>query len=125
VLFRAGVLARRPFSFGGVGLLRMSLVEVDHFFVNSGGGECFARQQLDRGDASLAHRGRTRCFPVSVPVFVVLQVFEYVAYIQEGVAIEADVDEGRLHAGEYPRHFSFVNAADKRELFFALDVDLN
>jgi hypothetical protein len=125
VFFRAVVLARGPFSFGGVGLLRMPLVEVEHFLVNSGGGECFARQQLNRGGAWVAHRGRTRCFPVSVPVFVVLKVFEYVAYIQEGVAIEADVDKRRLHAGEYPRHFSFVNAADKRELFFALDVDLN
>jgi hypothetical protein len=125
VFFRAVVLARGPFSFRGVGLLRMSLIEVDHFFVNSGGGECFARQQLDRGNACLAHRSRTRRFPVSVPVFVVLKIFEYVAYIQEGVAIEADVDECRLHAGEYPRHFSLVDAPDKRELFFALDVDLN
>ena len=39
-------------------------------------------------------------------------VFEKIADVQEGVAIEADIDEGRLHAREHARDPAFVDAAD-------------
>ena len=38
--------------------------------------------------------------------------FQEVADVQEGVAIESDFDEGRLHAGKHARHLAFVDAAD-------------
>jgi hypothetical protein len=41
-----------------------------------------------------------RCWRVmrAMPVIVIFQVFEYVADVQKCVAIQADVDESRLHA---------------------------
>jgi len=58
----------------------------------------------------------------AVPVVVVFEVFKDVADVQERVSIQANVDESRLHAGEHPRYFSFVDAADESELFFPFDV---
>jgi hypothetical protein len=60
-----------------------------------------------------------------MPVIVVLEVFENVADVQEGVAVEPDVHEGGLHAWEDAGDFSFVDAADEREFFFSLDVDFD
>ena len=60
---------------------------------------------------------------VRMVVIVILQIFEYVADVQEGVAIETDVDESRLHSGKDAGDFAFVDAADEGELFFALDVN--
>ena len=45
-------------------------------------------------------------------VIVIFQIFEEVADIQEGVAIQTDIDEGRLHAGQHARDAAFVDAAD-------------
>jgi hypothetical protein len=60
---------------------------------------------------------------IVVPVIVTFQIFEYVADVKECVAVQADVHESGLHARQNARDFSFVNAADEGELFFALDVD--
>jgi hypothetical protein len=60
-----------------------------------------------------------------MPVIVVLEVFENVADVQEGVAVETNVHEGGLHAGEDAGDFSFVDAADEREFFFPLDVNFD
>jgi len=38
--------------------------------------------------------------------------FEKIANVQEGVAIEANLDEGRLHAWQHARYTAFVNASD-------------
>jgi hypothetical protein len=62
---------------------------------------------------------------VPLAVIVVFEVFEYVANVQEGVAVQSDVNEGRLHAGQDAGNSAFVDAADQRELFFALDVNLD
>ena len=56
---------------------------------------------------------------------IVFEIFEDVADVQEGIAVEADIDEGRLHAGEDAGDSAFVNAADEGELFFALDVNFD
>jgi hypothetical protein len=128
VLLQAPAFTAQVFFFGAA-LSAANLcgifVEADHLFVNSGRRQGFPRQQLDGGRTRLTHGGRGRHFSVTMAVFVVLEVFENVADVQESVAIQADVDESRLHAGEYPRHFSFVDASDERELFFTLNVDLN
>jgi len=60
-----------------------------------------------------------------MPVIVVLEVFENVADVQEGVAVETNVHEGGLHARKDAGDFSFVDAADEREFFFPLDVDFD
>ena len=45
-------------------------------------------------------------------VVVVFEIFEEVADVEEGVAIEADIHEGRLHAGQHARDAAFVDASD-------------
>ena len=62
---------------------------------------------------------------VRVPVIVVLEIFENIADVKESIAIEADVDESGLHAGEDAGDSAFVDAADEGELFFALDVNFD
>jgi len=70
-------------------------------------------------------RTESRGMRLLVPVVVVFQVFEYVADIEECVAIQADVHESGLHARKDAGDFAFVDDADERELFFALDVDFD
>jgi hypothetical protein len=60
-----------------------------------------------------------------VAVIVVFEIFENIADVKESVAIEADVNERRLHAGEDAGNSAFIDAADEGELFFALDVDFD
>jgi hypothetical protein len=43
---------------------------------------------------------------------VLLDSFEEVADVEEGVAIEADIHKGRLHAGQHASDTAFVNAAN-------------
>jgi hypothetical protein len=62
---------------------------------------------------------------IVVPVVVTLEIFEYVADVEECVTIEADVHESGLHARQNAGDFSFVDAADEGELFFALDVNFD
>jgi hypothetical protein len=40
------------------------------------------------------------------------EIFEEVADVEEGVAIESDFDEGRLHAGQHARDTAFVDASN-------------
>jgi hypothetical protein len=45
-------------------------------------------------------------------VVVVLKMFQEIADIQEGVAVEANIHKGRLHAGEDSCDAAFVEASD-------------
>jgi hypothetical protein len=45
-----------------------------------------------------------------------------VGHVQEGRALEADVDEGRLHAGQHARHLAEIDVADEPALQRAFDV---
>ncbi len=58
-------------------------------------------------------------------VIVVFEIFENVADVQEGVAIETNFDESGLHSREDAGDFTFVDAADEGEFFFALDVNFD
>jgi hypothetical protein len=58
----------------------------------------FARQHFNRRHNSTAHWSGAAHRRFSVPVIVVLEVFEYVADVQEGVPIQANVHESGLHA---------------------------
>ena len=56
-------------------------------------------------------------------VIVIFKIFENVTDIKEGVAIQTNVHESRLHSRKDASDFTFVDAADEGELFFALDVN--
>jgi hypothetical protein len=47
-----------------------------------------------------------------------------VGHVQEGRALQADVDEGRLHARQHARHLAQVDVAHQAALQRALDVQL-
>jgi hypothetical protein len=47
-----------------------------------------------------------------------------VGHVQERGALQADVDEGRLHAGQHARHLAQVHVADQSALERAFDVQL-
>jgi hypothetical protein len=84
----------------------------------------FAWQHFDRRCSAAIHRSR-RHRRISMTVVVVLQVLEYVAYVEKRIPVQANVHECRLHPRQDSRYFSFVDTADKRELFLALNVDFD
>src|ERR1700690_1206562 len=87
--------------------------------------QCFTRQEFDGGGCgSERWRGHGRSI-VRVAVIVVLEILEDVTDVQESVAVEANFNERGLHAGEDASDFTFVDAADEGELFFALDVNFD
>jgi hypothetical protein len=45
-------------------------------------------------------------------VVVLLEIFQEVADVQEGVGIAPDIHEGGLHAGQHACDFAFVDASD-------------
>ena len=47
-----------------------------------------------------------------------------VGHVQEGRALQADVDEGRLHAGQHAHHLAEVDVAHQAALERAFDVQL-
>jgi hypothetical protein len=99
----------------------------DGFFVMlRSAAKRFTGEQLNgvHGNGRNSGRGSVRWL-VRVAVVVVFEIFENVADVEKSIAIEADINECRLHARKDPGYFSFVDAADESELFFALDVDFN
>lgn len=110
------------------GVIGVRLIEVN-VVVNTGGCEGLTGQQFDGGGRIAASNGGerrvSRGMGVIVSMIVVFEVFENIADVQEGVAIQADVDECRLHAWEDASNLAFVDAADERELFFTLNVDFD
>jgi len=119
-----GVLVRGMSTVMSSFLMELFLVRL--FLVLPGAGQRFAREQLDLGVRGRRQRRRQPLrLLVRLSVIVVLQVFEDVAYVEESVAIKPNVHEGRLHAGEDAGDFTFVDAADEREFFFALDVNFD
>jgi hypothetical protein len=93
----------------------------------SGAGKRFTGKQFDDVGRWRRRKGRSRGrgVGVRVAVIVVFEIFENIADVEEGIAIEADIDERRLHAGENAGDFAFVDATDEGELFFALDVNFD
>ena len=54
----------------------------------------------------------------------VLDLLADVGDVEEGVLLEADVDEGRLHPRQDPRHAPLVDVADDAALLPAFDLHL-
>jgi hypothetical protein len=84
----------------------------------------FSRQRL-YGSGGLHRSGMAvrLGMRMAVIVVVVFEIFKNVADVKERIAIQADVDECRLHSRQDARHAALINAADEREFFFALDVN--
>jgi hypothetical protein len=97
------------------------------FVGGSGAGERFTGEHFDDVGRRRRRKGRSRGggVGVRVAVVVVLEIFENIADVKESIAIEADIDERRLHAGKNAGDFAFVDATDEGELFFALDVNFD
>jgi hypothetical protein len=91
-----------------------------------GVGQRLTRQDFHRR-IDRRRQGRRRALRLLVRMHrvVVFQIFENVADVQKRVAIEADVHESGLHARKDAGDFSFVDAANQREFFFSLDVNLD
>jgi hypothetical protein len=111
--------------------LLVRLIVVDFFVedfvvVLARASEGFPRQNFDGGPVLgwQGGRGALRLLD-RMALIVVFEVFKNVADVQERVAIQANIDEGRLHAWQDASDFAFVNAADEGEFFFALDVDFD
>jgi hypothetical protein len=65
---------------------------------------------------------------VALRVILVVELVEllrvdHIVHIEESVALEAEVDEGGLHAGQDLRHAPLVDVADDAALALALDED--
>jgi hypothetical protein len=45
-------------------------------------------------------------------VVVIFEIFQEIADVQKSIAIQADVYEGRLHAGKHARDTAFIDTAD-------------
>jgi hypothetical protein len=85
----------------------------------------FTGQNFGNGGSGSLRRRLTVRISVAMAVIVILKIFEYVADVQEGVAVEADIDEGGLHTGENASNAAFIDATDQREFFFALDINFD
>jgi hypothetical protein len=109
------------------GFFNVSFVGVNILMPVGGGvSQCLAGKQFD--DVrwhGRKRRGRGGRVGVGVAVIVIFEIFEDIAYVKESIAIEADVNESGLHAGEDAGNSAFVNAANEGELFFALDVNFD
>jgi hypothetical protein len=120
ILVLRGLIGRRVI---GVRLVEMRVV------VTAGRCEGFTGQQFDGGGRVSASDGGarrvSRGMGVIVTMIVVFEVFEDIADVEKGVAIQADVDESRLHAWENASNLAFVDAADEREHFLPLEVELD
>jgi hypothetical protein len=75
-------------------------------------GLALEEQLLDRRGAAVARRREAAAGLVQV------------GHMQEGGALQPDVDEGRLHAGQHARHLAEVDVADQATFERALDVQL-
>jgi len=57
----------------------------------------------------------------SLSIFFFIE--EKIGDVKEGIAFEADVDKGGLHAGKHARHTTFVDGTCKRVFVFTLKID--
>src|SRR5580704_986162 len=108
-----------------VPMLFARLVQRNGLLMDGARGQGFTRQRrVERAARSRGNR-RRRGVSAGMAVIVVFEILEHVADVEERVAVQADVDERRLHTRQNASYFSLVDAADKREFFLTLNVDLD
>ena len=82
----------------------------------------FRRPRAFRSSRDAARPRRiVRC---AVGVVRAVVVDHRVAHVEEGVALEAEIDERRLHAGQHARHAALVQVADQAAVAVALEREL-
>ena len=138
--FGSGVSVRSPFGRGFlvvdfvvVCVMRDVLDLVRSRFFRQTGNYLLGHAAMRQGFAGqhVHNRGRRQGrslhlrLGMFVTVIVVLEIFENVANVEEGVAIEPDVNESRLHSGEHAGDAAFVDTANQREFFFALNINFD
>jgi hypothetical protein len=57
--------------------------------------------------------------------FVVFQFLEEIGDVEEGIPVEADVYEGRLHPGENPGDLTLVDTPHQPRFLFSLHIKFN
>ena len=58
-------------------------------------------------------------------MLVLLQAFEEIGNVEESVAVEPYVNEGRLHPGQHARDAAPVDAAGQAKFFFPFKINFN
>jgi hypothetical protein len=76
----------------------------------------FARQNFGGNGSGRLRWAMTMRITVPMAVIVIFKIFENVADVQKGIAVEADIDKGGLHTGEDAGDAALVDAADQRRL---------
>ena len=76
------------------------------------------------GSAALL-KAKHLLFNAGHDLVVLVVILEKVGNVKKGVALEADVNECRLHSGQNPRDPSFVNTAGERIFLLSLVINLN
>src|ERR1700736_6777705 len=101
--------------FGGIVRFRMASVSVGKGLAGQGFDDVRRIAGRAVSDSWCVVGRNARMLVVSMfgmAMVVVFEIFKDVADIKESVAVEADVHESRLHAGEDAGDFAFVDAAD-------------
>jgi hypothetical protein len=110
----------------GVRLLVRKFLVMRFFMAFTGACQGFSRKHFHRrADCGRQRLSSALRLLMRMHRVIIFEVFENVADVEERVAIKTDVHESRLHSGKDAGDFSFVDAADQRELFFALDVNFD
>ena len=79
---------------------------------------------------SSLHRLRTQILHATVGrdnlghILVVFFQFHEIGNVEEGVAFQANVNEGRLHAGQHAGHPAFIDGSSEGVFVFAFEVNL-
>ena len=78
------------------------------------------------------YRGRSALFQaqhflfrVGYDLVILVVIFKKIGYVQERVALQANIHESGLHSGQHARDAAFMNAAGERVFFFALIIKLD
>jgi hypothetical protein len=87
--------------------------------------DCLAGQNFGSHSCGRLRRGVAMRIAVPMSVVVIFKIFENVADVQEGISVEADIDEGGLHTRKDAGDAAFVDATDQREFLFALDINFD
>ncbi len=71
----------------------------------------------------VARRGRVPVVAID-KLFHRLHLIEDIGHVEKGRLFQADIDEGRLHAGEHPDDLPLVDVAHDSPLPAAFDIQL-
>jgi hypothetical protein len=79
-----------------------------------------SRHACRRGFCAKADRARLRLFEDLVVIFLVLE--KEIRNVEEGVSLQSDVHESRLHPGKHPADAAFIDPAHQPHVRIALKI---